>query len=207
LTSAQEKLWAELRALDSGEVAVRASVSLENPAHGEPGEPLGLPQRAAYLVRFMDRLYRVDPWEETLEGAGLDSELALALLYYLVHASEVQTRGRWVSEKDLPGGSQFFRGVHALALHPLVERFGRDAAGFRRVSTRLGGQALDFGDASSSFTAFPRIPVGFVLWEEDPEFPARVTALVDSSISAHFPPDVVLALVHCAVKRIVEAGG
>jgi len=205
--SAREKLWAELRALDSGEVAVRAAVPLQSPTHGEPAGADGLPKRAAYLLRFMDRMYRVDPWEETIGGSGGDSELELLLLCYLVHASEVETQGRWVSEKDLSGGSLFFQGVHALPLQPLVQRFGRRAAQFRALSVRLGGRALEFGDASFSFAALPRVPVGLVLWEEDQEFPARVTALFDASLSAHFPPDVVLALVHCVVKRILEAAG
>jgi hypothetical protein len=207
LTSAQGKLWAELKALDSGRVAARAAVSVEAAGQGESNGTGRRRGGAVYLVRFMDRVYRVAPREEKICGVVPDPELELLLLYYLIHAKEEEAEGRWVSEKELAGGSLFFQGVHALPVQPLIGRFGRDAAGFRRVCAGLQGDALEFGDAAFSFPALPRVPVGLVLWEADVEFPARVTGLFDASLSVHFPPDMVLALVSCVVARIVEAAG
>ena len=53
--------------------------------------------------------------------------------------------------------------------------------------------------------ALPRVPVACVLWVEDEEFPARVSFLFDPSIESHLQLDVVLALVRCIAKNLLES--
>jgi hypothetical protein len=86
----------------------------------------------------------------------------------------------------------------------LIERFGTAPEKFLDVGIVLGGSRIAYGDVAIEFLALPRIPVGCVLWAEDEEFPARVTFLFDSSIHAHLPLDVVLALVRSVVTRVLE---
>jgi hypothetical protein len=195
--SGRVRLWDQLAGSQPGDVNRRSKAA---------------PEPEGYSLDFLDRRYRVEPRTRRIGGALADPLLAdpefeLLLLTYLNQASDVAAEGAWISEKDLPGGSQFFRGPHALPLQPLLARFGDDTPAFRRGSEALGGSSLPYGDAAYAFSALPRIPAGCVLWAADEEFPARVNMLFDRSLSRHLPLDAVLALVHCLSLRLLEAAG
>jgi hypothetical protein len=194
-TAGRARLWRALAAQDPAEVSRRTL------AAAEPG---------GYSLDFLNRRYRVEPEAGRIGGPQADplladAEFELLVLTYLTQAAGTSPEGTWVSEKDLPGGSLFFRGPHALPLEPLLARFGEDLAGLRRAAEGLGGSALPYGDAAYGFTVLPRIPAGCVLWARDEEFPARVNMLFDRSLARHLPLDVVLALAHCLVLRLLEA--
>jgi hypothetical protein len=197
LPSGRESLWKTLAAMETRDVSRRSLAQA-----GAEG----------YTVKFLDREYRVDPASGRLGGPVedlllRDPEFELLLLTYLTQAREIPPQGSWISEKDLPGGSLFFRGPHALPVQPLIRRFGSDPAAFRLAGQRLGGQPLPFGDAAYGFQALPRIPAACVLWIQDEEFPARVTMMFDRTLSQHLPLDVVLAVAHCLSLRLQEEAG
>jgi hypothetical protein len=165
-----------------------------------------------YALPFLDRTYLVHPPTGRIAGPLQDRlledpEFELLLLTYLSQCRELPLEQRWISEKDLPGGSTFYRGPHALPVQPLLARFGTDPEAFRRASQALGGQGMEFGDASFRFSTLPRIPSACVLWRADEEFPARFTMMFDGSLAQQLPLDVVLALVHCLGIRLLETAG
>ncbi len=161
-----------------------------------------------YLVPLLDETYAVSPISRTIRRGseflevGGDFQTQLVLLTYLVRAGESVPIGDMITERDLKGGSLFFQGPHRLNTRPLLSRFGRDAAGFRALGQRIGGIIRDFGDASFTVSALPKIPLGFILYEGDEEFSPRMVVTFDRSIEAHFPPDVVWALVNVVVERL-----
>jgi hypothetical protein len=119
------------------------------------------------------------------------------VLIYLIRATEIEPSGKWVNEKQLPGGSNFFSGPHHLPTDRLQQRYGTDLESFRRHCLQAGGKPLEFGDASFAFEPLPRIPLACVLWAADEEFPARVSFLFDSTILYQLPMEIILALGHC----------
>ena len=196
-TSGRARLWQELAGRQPAEVCRRSLAAAET---------------GGYSLGFLDRRYRVEPEAGRIGGPQedpllADAEFELLVLTYLTQAADTPPERNWISEKDLPGGSMFFRGPHALPLEPLLARFGQDLTGFRRAAEGLGGSALPYGDAAYGFTALPRIPAGCLLWVGDEEFPARAGMLFDRSLARHLPLDVVLALAHCLVLRLLEAAG
>jgi hypothetical protein len=196
--------WEELIHLDPGQVCRRTLGSYDSEAQ-------------AYRIAMLQRDYVIYPFRRFIRreqdspggsprhGDVLFDE-ALVLVLYLLRAQEIPLAGRQQTDKDLPGGETFFRGPHELSRRPVLKRFGRDADGFRRAAESLGGARLDFGEAAYRFTALPRIPVDYILWPEDDEFPARLTILFDASVSRHLPLDVLWALVHLTTRRLAEAG-
>ena len=189
--SGRQKHWLDLAALDPGEVEKRS----------------GVPWRdGSYHVPLVGTTYRVEPAstrihcpaDDPLDG---DAEFELLMLIYLLRITEIEPSGQWINEKQLPGGSNFFTGPHHLPTDTLEKRYGSDAERFRRHCLKLGGKALDFGDASFAFEALPRIPLACVLFTADEEFPARVTFMFDSTIEFQLPMEIILSLGHCfAVK-------
>jgi hypothetical protein len=196
-TSGRARLWQALAGQEASEVCRRSLASAEE---------------GAFVLSFLDRQYRVEPETGRIGGPQsdpllADAEFELLVLAYLNQVADVPAEGTWISEKDLPGGSLFFRGPHALPLQPLLARFGGDLPSFRRAAEALGGSGLPYGDAAYAFAALPRIPAGCVLWAGDEEFPARVNMLFDRSLARHLPLDAVLALVHCLGLRLLEEAG
>lgn len=195
--------WEELIALDPIEVCRRSLGSYD-------------PEKEAYRIPMLDRGYTIQPFRRSIAretnlpagshryGDVLFDE-ALVLVIYLLRAKEIPLVGKQQTEKDLPGGETFFRGPHELARWPILERYGSDPKGFHRAAAFLGGKRLDFGDAAFRFQALPRVPLDYILWVEDNEFPARLTLAFDATVSQHLPLDVVWALVNLTTRKLVDA--
>ena len=188
------KLWEELRSLEPDKVCERCDV--------------GFDSAGFYVVSSLGSTVRVYPQEERLQAndeslaAGIDYQLLL--VSYLLYAQSIDPAENWVSEKDLKGGSTFFRGPHALPSAPIEQRFGGDSDGFRRKAQSLGAIPAEFGDVSMLFPVLPRISFIIVLWLKDDEFPARVTFMMDSSIEAHLPLDVISAMTTSVTRQLMS---
>jgi len=197
--------WEELATSDPDEVCRRSLASYDA-------------KQEVYRVPLLNRHYWIHPFRRSIARdkdtsaqshryERISFSEALVLVIYLLRAQEIPLAGKQQTEKDLPGGETFFRGPHELSRQPILERFGRNPEGFFRAGSSLGGERLDFGDSAFRFRALPRVPLDYILWAEDDEFPARVTLAFDATVAEHLPLDVIWALVHLTTTRIVEAGG
>jgi hypothetical protein len=189
--------WQDLRSRDQDYVLSREGVKL-------------LPDGEGYGVRFLNSLYRVDPHAQVIAEIApnperiISEEFAILLIRYLVAPYGGPVTGKEISEKDLPGGVTFFRGPHELHVSPIVERFGKDPEAFEARGVELGAERMNHGDCSMRFFPFPAIPVTYVLWREDEEFPASVSVLFDGSVGRWFELDMVFTLVMVLTDRICE---
>lgn len=127
---------------------------------------------------------------------------SLFVMYYLLLPQDIKTSGEWISEKDLPGGTTFFRGPHRIPTETISGRFGNDLEALRECCQKLGGTAIGLGDASFRFDIAPDIPVAVVYWQGDEDFPAEAGLLYDRSIAKLLPLDIVFALAVAVCSRI-----
>ncbi len=155
-------------------------------------------ETCSYLVRAWGSRYRVTPAQHDIspfgEGPLVNLETGLSILFYLLKAKDRPVTGEWISEKDLSGGTTFFRGPHAIPVHLIEERFGQDLDSFQRVCERLQGSPLSLADASYSFQVLPRVPAAVLFWPADHEFEARARMLFDRSIEHHLPIDIIFGI-------------
>jgi hypothetical protein len=136
--------------------------------------------------------------------AADDPLLELVTLLYLNHVQGLYPLGiDLVAPQELKEG-HYFKGHHALNLKPLLERYGDDLDGFRRTAEQLGGKALDMADAAYALSLFPRVPVNYLLWKGDEEFPAKVSILFDRSIEQVFAASGIWALVGWVTTRLLQ---
>ena len=179
-------LFQDLLSCDPGEVAKRTGALYDE-------------KKGSYGIGVWGNFYEVLPRECRIqsrgEGSGTFQDyLYLFILHYLMKAKEIPVTGEWISEKDIPGGSGFFRGPHTLPTHLVAQKFGKDLAGFLEAGKRLGGKSLSMGDAAFSFEITPRVPVAVLLWQGDEEFESQANLLFDKTIAQHLPLDIVYAL-------------
>jgi hypothetical protein len=94
----RNKLWEDLRSANPEQIEQRIGVS------GNGGR---------YRLPFLGREYFVDVAAGRIQGPETDQlsrdpEFELLLLMYLLRSMHIDPSGKWVSEKELPGGTNFF---------------------------------------------------------------------------------------------------
>jgi len=130
-------------------------------------------------------------WEKTD-----DPLLELVTVIYLISVREVYPLGRdIVGPKDLKE-AHFFQGPHELKLDALIKRYGRDLNGFKAAALHLEGEAQNMADTAYKLLPFPRVPLYYLLWQEDDEFKAGMNVLFDRSIEQVFSADAIWGLVN-----------
>jgi hypothetical protein len=189
--------WDDLRNSTGEEVLAREGVRLSSDSDG-------------YRLTFLNAEYHIDPIAERITEISpnpsryLTEEFQILLIQYLVAPNGGHVDDKEISEKDCPGGVTFFQGPHSLHTAPIVKRYGHDPDAFEKRGLGLNAIAAPHGDKAMRFYPFPQIPVTYVLWREDEEFPASVSVLFDSSITRWFELDMVFTLVWVLTERIVE---
>ena len=128
----------------------------------------------------------------------------ILLLHYLIRADGSPLTGKWVGYKDIPGGL-LYAGVFARrVIEPLVRKFGNSAKWFKEIGKKLGGKSVEVGDASFILHAFPFIPLQYVLWEGDKEFPPSVQLLFDASVDHYLSLEDIVVLGQMATGRLIH---
>jgi len=164
-----------------------------------------------YQLRVLGDDYEIAPRQRTIEhpsnhSFSPDVDFTVMVLAYLTNAKDIELTGKLVQCYQLRGGDSFFRGVHKLPVQELESRFGESPQRFREACLQLDGKEVPYGDVSVEVKALPKLPLTFVLWVADDEFPARVSVLFDSTADEHLPLDALLATVRTAVRRIMARG-
>lgn len=131
----------------------------------------------------------------------------ILLLHYLIRADGNSPTGKWVAYKDIPGGL-LYAGVFARRVtEPLQRRFGKSAESFMEAGVKLGGAPVEIGDASFILRAFPRVPLQYVLWEGDEEFPSSVQLLFDASVDHYLALEDMVVLGQVTTGRLINRSG
>ncbi len=190
-------LWVQLEKEIPEEICRKALVSYDS----EKG----------FLLDFLNQRFQIIPRKRHIlplynhAPQKKSYQLDLIILNYLLGAQAIDSSGKMVNEKQIPGGETFFRGPHSLNTRPMKNIFGRDQKKFLSAGEKLNGTVKKLGDAAIYLPVLPRIPVTLILWEEDDEFPAEVTVNFDSTISCHLPLDIIWAVVNVVSRWITLA--
>ncbi len=219
-------LWKRLREADPGEIGRNALVGYDAARRGHIVPFL---DREFIVLPWEDRIEPLSPAPEppleaesvrtiSLEtkSVGIGSapeappappsfEFYLCVLHYLLEAKPDPPSGKWISEKELPGGVFFFRGPHALPTRYLLDHFGSRPEALRAAAEMLGGVPAEGGDMAFRFQVLPRIPMLFVFREGDDEFGPDLRILFDAGIGRHIAAlDTLWAVVKVVAKKLAR---
>ncbi len=160
-----------------------------------------------YTLSVWGHDYVIDSSQQTVSSIdgfipAQPDYMALFIVHYLLGSTTTPPAGEWVSEKDIPGGTAFFRGPHTLPTGKLVYTFGDDLDRFSKTCLRTGGRPVDMADAAFAFDIRPNIPVAVLYWQGDEDFGAEAKLLFDRSISRHLALDIIYALAVIVCKSL-----
>ena len=128
----------------------------------------------------------------------------ILLLHYLIRADGNPLTGKWVAYKDIPGGLLYAGVFVRRVTEPLQRKFGKSAESFMEAGLRSGGKPVEIGDASFILRAFPYVPLQYVLWEGDEEFPASVQLLFDASVDHYLTLEDIVVLGQVTAGRLIN---
>ncbi len=170
-------------------------------------------EAGCYVLPVLNDVLAIHPVERQVRWAGEERAKPPGFHYwllsvvYLMSARDLPLAGEWIPDRKLPYGQFFFRGPHQLPTARVAEAFGRDGRGFLEAALRIGGTKSAYGDYAAVLPLLPRVPLLYVLWEADDEFPARVSVLFDRTVAEHLAVDAVLAGCEVAGRALVGAKG
>jgi hypothetical protein len=128
----------------------------------------------------------------------------ILFLHYLVRADGIPLTGKWLGYKDIPGGLLYAGVFSRRVTEPLVQRFGRSPQLFKEIGGELGGESADAGDASIVLRVLPLIPLQYVLWAGDDEFPPTIQLLFDASVDHYLSLEDIVVLGQITSGRLIH---
>ncbi|WP_066635520.1 DUF3786 domain-containing protein [Desulfolucanica intricata] len=141
------------------------------------------------LVPFLGQNYLVSYPEGEVYNSNSDKdipiEVKILILHYLSGASGVPLANRLISFKELPDGFIYVVPFTNRAIRPLVGVFGNNPEKMIAAGEKLGGKKVNLGDVGITIPVFPRVPITFVLWLADDEFPANGNVLFDATAAKY----------------------
>ena len=191
-----EELWSQVIKLEPAATAKRAKCKYQS-------------DTSCFAVIFLGSEYIVDIAKKDIFLADRNKPAEylkqLCILAYLINSCQIPVANKLVNPNKLDGGQFFFHGPHALPLQELAEVFGQKPGLLYQASSRFNAKKCDYGDASVEIFALPRLPLYYVIWAGDEEFPARISILFDQTASKQLPLDALWAVVKLMNKALIES--
>jgi hypothetical protein len=139
------------------------------------------------------------------QGSNITLATKILLLHYFLNASGQPFGGEMIPYEDIPGCRPYLPVFERRVTRPLILAFGFDRDLFRTAGEALGATRESFGDASFTLHALPMVPLTFILWEGDQEFPPSLKILFDPSIDNYLPLEDITVISKLAAVRIMKA--
>ena len=139
------------------------------------------------------------------KGSNVTLVTKILLLHYINNASGIPLSGEKVAYGDIPACMHYAPVFTKRVLKPLEMAFGNDKYAFLEAGLALNAKKEEYGDASFTLFAFPKVPITFILWEGDEEFPPSAKALFDPSVTGYLPFEDIVFIAKLAAARIMKA--
>ena len=113
----------------------------------------------------------------------------------------------WVPFQQLRDTSVFQTAFQNGIVTPFVATFTGHTHQLRRALEAMGGREVPWGDVGYQVEAFACIPVRFLFWEGDDEFPAQANLLFDRSATDYIHGESIVTLAAVGVHRLAKLAG
>ena len=152
-----------------------------------------VPGGKAVEIAHLGRTYQISLGDGEVTVAGAPEAVPIRdeilILHYFLHASGAPLTGRKITYKELHDGLNYYPTFYKRSISPVVNRFKNEPQKLPEAARPMGGVTTDYGDSAVTVPAFPRVPLTYVVWRGDSEFPADGSILFDSTISEYLPTE------------------
>jgi hypothetical protein len=193
------------------EIAVKqlAEADLEQQCRNSGANYQRIDARPLVTLDYLNHSYQISLPEIEISLAGSDEEVPLKdkilLLHYLLQAKGTPLAAKTITYKELPEGIVYFRTFHKRAIKPIVEHFGDNPSKLLGAAREMGGEKADYGDAAVTIDTFKNVPITFVLWRGDEEFPPEGSILFNANVTDYLSIEDINILSERIAWKLVRA--
>ena len=130
--------------------------------------------------------------------------LKILWLHYLTAGGIKKMSGELVAYRDTAPALFYEPNFIKRAVRPLVKCFGSMPEKLIETGLALGGQAAALGDASVTINALPYLPLTFIIWKGDDEFPPDGNILFDKTAKTWFGSEDLAVFASFAVYELIN---
>jgi Domain of unknown function (DUF3786) len=141
---------------------------------------------------------------KSARGSNITLTTKIILLHYIMGASGEPIGSDLIPYEDIPGCRAYAPVFERRVTRPLLSAFGFARDAFSEAGSGLGAQKAEYGDVSFTLQALPRVPITFILWEGDTDFPPSMKVLFDRSIHTYLPLEDIVVISKMAATRIIK---
>jgi hypothetical protein len=136
----------------------------------------------------------------------VDFQIALAI-YHLFHYSAERpvNSGRFIPFREVKGAGPFDPAFQKQILTPFARAFDGKKDLLIAAGESLGFHRLKQSDAGFEASAFVNMPIRFLFWDGDEEFPAQANILFDENITAFTHEETVVTIASDGVRCLTDA--
>jgi hypothetical protein len=160
------------------------------------------------IIKYLNHFYTLSLPEGVITPVGESDPLSerdeLVVLHYFVTAKGTPLSGKLITFGDLPEGVVYQPTFIKRTIQPILKNFGMEPDTLLLWSREIGGYRSEYGDMSITVNAFKNVPVTFVVWQGDDEFPPRGSVLFDSTITDYLPTEDITVLCELITWRLVS---
>lgn len=136
--------------------------------------------------------------------AGFDTAMSIySLLYH--SKKQLLNSGNWVPFRDVKRAAPFTAAFQREVMEPFARKFDGKLDRLVEAGNRLGFMRLPNSDAGFQAEVFSCVPIQFLFWDGDDEFPAQSNILFDANITDYVHEETVVMLAGEGTKRIIKA--
>jgi hypothetical protein len=179
---------------------------------------LGLEQvrEDAVLVNFFDRTYEISSEDIALirekiiwtsDREGYEFDLKSVLGYYVLSEAETESVNEYCPLEHFSGG--VFRNGSGSPNNKFMEIFGHDCKKFGKVMNLINAQHEDGtrnGKYIWHYNLLPKMPVKFIFYEGDDEFPSKLQILLDKTAIKIYKFEPLAVLHGCVFQTLLSIG-
>ena len=138
-------------------------------------------------------------------GAGdIGIREKILILHYLCAADGFPLQDSQVNFKQLRTAAPYFPLFEKRCIQPFVRLYQKDKETLAERLRLLGGASAPFGDFAVRLNVLPRIPVVFLVWRGDDEFPAQGNILFDASIEHYLSGEDIVVMCQQIITKTAQ---
>ncbi|MBC3889567.1 DUF3786 domain-containing protein [Acetobacterium paludosum] len=143
--------------------------------------------------------------ENSLAADRNNQLIIYTLLWYA--SPQAVLKNKWVPFRELKGASPFTTAFEKHVLVPFAQIFSGQTEKLSMACIALGGVKLPHSDAGCQIKAFECMPMQFLFWDGDDEFPAQANILFDDSATDFIHVESTVTIAVEGVQRLAAAAG
>ena len=167
----------------------------------------------AQFITYFGQRYRLDQRtgmvaleEDPVRRLPFNTVMAIYhLFYYSKQGAKVS--GKFVPFREVKRAAPFDAAFKRNILDAAARTFDGHLPELRRACEALRGKPLPQGDAGYQIQAFDCMPLQFIFWDGDDEFPAQANILFDADITDFLHEETVVCVGDDLFRRLTEESG